>query len=353
MKTAVNQDEVRRLNDIKVLEALMHGPLTRRELQSMTALSWGGITNTVNRLIEAGYIIEKRSKSHGCGRTPAAAALTEADNFVLGVDVNHTGLTGCVAALTGSIISEHAAPADFSSPAALMACIENFIDGMLLPLQNRHIMALGLSMQGEVDILSGISLRLPQCPGWENVPIRGALSRRFGMDVYIAHDPDCMLHAYMADTGVRNAVLMRLDSSAGLAAAVGGMLIQGAGLMEAAHMIIDPDGPRCICGMRGCLNAYVAAAGESENFSNLAKPMAVTAHNLIQLFRPEMLVFGGELMAHEAMFMPRFHKKFSEISCHSGNIRIQTVSDARLAMRGAALIAAERAVKALDIRENT
>jgi len=138
MKTAVNQDEVRRLNDIRVLEALMRGPLTRRELQSMTALSWGGITNTVNRLIEAGYIVEKRSQNRGCGRTPAAASLTEEDNFILGIDVNHTGLTGCVTALTGSIISEHAARADFSSPAALMACIEAFIDGILQPLQTRQ-----------------------------------------------------------------------------------------------------------------------------------------------------------------------------------------------------------------------
>lgn len=353
MKTAVNQDEVRRSNDVQVLESLMHGPLTRRELQSITSLSWGGITNTINRLMEAGYIVEHRSINRRCGRTPALAALTEEDNYVLGVDVNHTGLTGCVTALTGKIISSHTMHADFSSPDALMNCIESFIFSILRPLNGRHIMALGISMQGEVDIHTGISLRLPQCTGWENMPIRDHLSRKLGMNVYIAHDPDCMLHAYMADTGTRSAVLMRLDNSVGMAASVEGVLIQGPGLMEAAHMILDPAGPECICGMRGCLNAYVSAAGDTGNYTALAKPLAMTAHNLIQLFRPEKLVFAGELMEQADLFMPLFQREFAGISCHFNRIDIQTVSDAQLAMRGAALIAAEQAVKALDIREKT
>jgi len=349
MKTAVNQDEVRRLNDIRVLEALMRGPLTRRELQSMTALSWGGITNTVNRLIEAGYIVEKRSQNRGCGRTPAAASLTEEDNFILGIDVNHTGLTGCVTALTGSIISEHAARADFSSPAALMACIEAFIDGILQPLQTRHIMVLGLSMQGEVDIHTGISLRLPQCPGWENMPIRDALSRRFGMDVHIAHDPDCMLHACLAEAPAKDALLMRLDTNVGMAVSINGRMITGCGLMEAGHMVVDPAGPVCSCGRRGCLAAYAARCMQGE-YSAIEAPLALAVQGLIQLFRPSRVILAGDMMAHAPRFMAGFMEKYSALGCSA---EIVMLSDALSAMRGAALIAADAATDDLDINEET
>lgn len=351
MKTVNNQDEVRRANDSRIIEALMNGPMTRRELQKAASLSWGGITNTVNRLIDAGYITEQRCQGSRCGRTPAMAALREDDNLIVGIDVNHTGLTGCVTALTGKILSEYSAEADFSSPAALIDSIESFVEATLSGLSGKHVLTLGVSMQGEVDVNSGISLRLPQCAGWQDVALRDILAKRFGLNVYIAHDPDCMLHAYLSSSGMQDAILMRLDSSVGLAVSVGGRLIQGAGLMEAAHMIIDPHGPECRCGMRGCLNAYVAACNKPEGYAALAGPLAVAIHNIVQLFRPKTVVFAGELMEHADMFMDKFRNIFAEISCHSGKVDIQTISHAQLAMRGAALIASECAVRALDIRE--
>ena len=353
MKTAINQDELRRANDVRVMEMLRTSPRTRRELQAITGLSWGGITNTVNRLADAGYIVEKKTSTRGSGRNPALAALRNDDNFVIGLDVNHTGLSACVTSLGGDIISESRADADFSSPVALLDCIESFAARVLAGLSGKHVMAIGLSMQGEVDTTGGISLLIPQCAGWKNVPICDILSHKFSKSVFIAHDPDCMLHAYMESTGATDAVLMRLDRSVGLAAAVNGRLIQGAGLMEAAHMVIDPRGPRCSCGMRGCLNAYVAACESEGAFASLAEPLAVTAHNMIQLFRPREIILAGELMENAGMFMDEFGSCFAGISCHAEKTEIKTVSDARLAMRGAALIAAEGAIKALDIREKT
>ncbi len=84
------------------------------------------MTNTVNRLMQAGYIMERKSDAHGCGRTPGILELNAADNYVLGVDVNDAGLTACVMNLRGEALSEHAASADFPSPKALMQSILAF-----------------------------------------------------------------------------------------------------------------------------------------------------------------------------------------------------------------------------------
>ena len=145
---------------------------------------------------------------------------------------------------------------------------------------------------------------------------------------------------------------MRLDRSIGLAVSLNGDILRGPGILEAAHMVIDPNGPLCSCGRHGCLNAYVAGCADTGSFDILAGPLALTTHNLVQLFRPEVIVLAGALMERGGIFMDSFMENFRKISCHADRVRIETVCDARSAMRGAALTAAEGAVNALDIREN-
>ena len=352
MQSTANQDNRRRMNDSRVISMLRKGPLTRRELQQLTALSWGGVTNTVNRLIESGYIKEEKAPAHkSSGRTPGRLFLTEDDNLVAGIDVNMTGLTGCVMNLSGEILWEDSSPADHSSKEALLECITAFASALIARRPSARFLAAGISMQGEVDQENGVSVKLSQVPQWHNVPLRDIMQRMLNIPVWVAHDPDCMLHACMAETGVKDAVLLRLDENVGMAAAVSGRMITGCGLMEAGHMVIDPSGPRCRCGLNGCLTAYVAQcerSGSPEAFAALAEPLAVTIHNLIQIFRPEKVVLAGDLMISRDKFVPGLERAFARISPHPF-AAVEIISDARGAMRGAALIAAENAIENIDI----
>ena len=354
MQPSVNQDNMRRLNDSMVIAMLRNGPLTRRELQFRTLLSWGGVTNTVNRLIESGYLKEEKSVvRQASGRTPSQLSLVADNNLVVGVDVNMTGLTGCIMNLRGEILREAAAQADRSSSDGFMSSIISFTKGLVARKPGARFLAAGISMQGEVDQENGVSVRLSQLPQWRNIPLRDIVSHALGIPVWIAHDPDCMLHAYMTDTGTKDAVLLRLDGDAGMAAAVSGRIITGCGLMEAGHMVIDPSGPRCSCGLSGCLTAYVSACertGSDSDFHALAEPLAVTAHNLMQIFRPERLVLAGDLMRSRDRFAAGLESAFLQISSHPYST-IEIISDARGAMRGAALIAADKAIDNLDIKE--
>lgn len=303
--------------------------------------------------MQAGYIIERKSDARGCGRTPGVLEINAADNYVLGMDVNDTGLTACVMDLRGETLSRHSAPADFSSPKALMQSIFAFSDSALAAHTGKRILAIGVSMQGELDPARGVSLRLPQCPGWKNVPIRAALSAYFGTDVYVAHDPDCMLYNYIETRGGKNVALIRLDKSAGLAAAINGRIVQGSGTMEIAHMIVDPLGPACSCGARGCLDAYLTACARGEApVSALVTPLATSAHNVIRLFNPETLVLSGELMEKSSLFYGEFINTLRNFFGTGIETKLAAICDASAAMRGAALIAIEGTIAALDIREN-
>ena len=85
-----------------------------------------------------------------------------------------------------------------------------------------------------------------------------------------------------------------------------------------------------------------------EAFAALAEPLAVTIHNLIQIFRPEKVVLAGDLMISRDKFVPGLERAFARISPHPF-AAVEIISDARGAMRGAALIAAENAIENIDI----
>lgn len=351
MKQFVGQNTMRRVNCANMLELIRScGPLTRRQIEAATGLSWGGVTNVVNRLIGAGYIIERKSDSSGAsGRTPSVLELNGEDHFALGVDVNDTGLSACVVNLKGDVLTECAAPADFSAPDAVLMCLQNFIRQTLEKYSDRHILSIGISMQGEVDGRNGLSVRLPQCPGWQNVPLKALIEETFGLETIIAHDPDCMLNSYLSRSEDENVVLLRLDRSVGMAAALRGKILYGSGLWEAAHMIVDPAGPLCRCGSRGCLETYVRACGVGKTVSlaamkTLAGPLSSAVLTLIRLFRPQTMVLCGELMKYQE----HFWKPFADAVEKTG-VDICTVADARSAMEGAALLAVKQAIRQIEI----
>ncbi len=345
MTVSANASVMRSSNDIRVISLLRGGPLTRRELQQHTSLSWGGITNTVNRLADAGFIKEHKSETRQIsGRTPCRVSLREDDNLVIGLDVNSTGLTGCVMSLTGKTLSKKSAVSDYSSAGGLLNAIDRLLASLISDYPDARYIAAGISMQGEVDSANGISVRLSQVDGWENIPLCKIISEKFGFPVYIAHDPDCMLHSCITDSGVTNGILLRIDTAIGMAAVVSGRMLTGCGLLEAGHMITDPNGPVCTCGAKGCLSAYLKKGTVSE----IAEQLSNAVHNLIQLFRPDTLILTGELVEKHPEFISEFNAAFKKLPYHV-NTDIITLSDTHSAMKGAALIAADNALNSIDI----
>lgn len=356
MKQIKGQDDLSRANSSLALDLIrISGGLTRRQLEAATGLSWGGVTNTVNRLMSAGYIIERKdTESTGSGRTPCVLEINGDDNLVLGVDVNDTGLTACIMGMNSKVHCEYSGKTDFSSPDALIRCLTAFVEEVLSMHSDRRFLAVGISMQGEVDGVRGVSVRLPQCPGWENVPLKEILEEKFDRSVVIGHDPDCMLLSEMEEADEENVVLMRLDKSVGLAAALRGDILYGSGLWEAAHMIIDPNGPKCCCGARGCLDAYVSAchAGEAADetaLHALERPLAVAMHNLICLFRPETFILCGDLMKCRDVFYDGVLNELAGIGDEKRIPDIRPVADAKAAMRGAALLGIKYAVGHIEL----
>jgi predicted NBD/HSP70 family sugar kinase len=122
----------------------------------------------------------------------------------------------------------------------------------------------GLVVPGMVDQKTGRVLNAPQL-GWRDVDIRDALAEATGFDVHVENAPiACALaHMWLGERGgdaPRDFVYVTVSDGVGTGLVVNGEVVRGhnntAG--EFGHVPIDPRGPECLCGSRGCLEAYTS-----------------------------------------------------------------------------------------------
>jgi glucokinase len=129
-------------------------------------------------------------------------------------------------------------------------------------LHKRDILGLGIGVPGPVDSLKGIVHFFPNIPGWKEVKLASILRKELRLPVFLDNDAKMMARAEYAlgsGRGYRNVLCITLGTGVG-----GGIIINGElyrGLDNAAgefgHLPINEDGPRCNCGGKACLEAYV------------------------------------------------------------------------------------------------
>jgi len=121
--------------------------------------------------------------------------------------------------------------------------------------------AVGVSFGGPVR--EGVVLLSHHVPDWEDFPLAEWLRERFGVPVAVENDANAAALGewrYGAGRGTRHFLYVTVSTGIGGGIVIGGELYRGAdGLAgEIGHIVVDPDGPRCTCGRRGCLEALAA-----------------------------------------------------------------------------------------------
>lgn len=123
-------------------------------------------------------------------------------------------------------------------------------------------------------------------PAWREFPLRAAVSERFpGLPVRVHNDAVCVAageHWRGAGRGRGNVLGMVVSTGVGGGLVLGGRLVDGASgnAGHIGHVVVDPDGPDCACGGRGCLEA-------------IARGPAVTAWARENGWRPRAGAAGG------------------------------------------------------------
>ncbi len=232
-------------------------------------------------------------------------------------------------------------------------------------LQDRRLVGIGVGSTGPTDTDRGLLLNPLTMPGWLDVPIVAALQERFKVPVSLENDADAAaLGEYWQgaarplhpdDPPVRRLYAVTVGTGVGTAFIHAGQVVRGAQGFhpEGGHMVVDPSGPECYCGGRGCLESLcsgtaigrsarqrLTASPESGNLllglaggsieavdarlvaeaarqgdplasqviSDAANGLALGIFNILMLFYPEMIVLSGGVMRSSDLFMPAVEK---------------------------------------------
>jgi glucokinase len=196
------------------------------------------------------------------------------------------------------------------------------------------VAAAGVGVPGLFDEATGRTLLLPNLPAaWNGYRLRGPLADRLGVPTALINDARAFALAESrlgAAAGCSTVVCLTLGTGVGGGVVIDGRLRFGphgrAG--EVGHQVIDPDGPPCGCGNRGCVEAFAAgpalcrlagrdspeavfaaaAAGDPRAeaaVKAVVGRLAVGIANLVTVLWPERVVVGGGVAAAgERLFAP-------------------------------------------------
>jgi len=139
-------------------------------------------------------------------------------------------------------------------------------------LAGRSPAAVGVSFGGPVDFPRGLVRLSHHVRGWENVPLRDLMAREFGCPAFVDNDANVAAlgeHRFGAGRGVNDLMYITVSTGVGGGWILGGRPWRGhAGMAgEIGHTVVDPAGPLCLCGKRGCVERlasgpYMAADWE-------------------------------------------------------------------------------------------
>ena len=132
-------------------------------------------------------------------------------------------------------------------------------------LKREQIHAISAGAPGVVNSETGIVLFSPNLP-WRNYDIRTPIEKKFGVPFYIGNDVNVGVlgeYKYGAGRGYKNIVGLFVGTGMGGGLILNGKLFTGNEFKAAeyGHMILDPEGPLCGCGQRGCLEAFSSKKG--------------------------------------------------------------------------------------------
>ncbi len=185
-------------------------------------------------------------------------------DLVVGVDIGGTKTAILVCEADGTVRARHVAPTAVGSPDRAANAIASLVSAALMEAaaSPEDVQALGVGVPGRVDRQRG-HVTLAVNLDWHDLPLGPRLEARLGIPTIVENDVRAAalgLHRRRLFGQVESIALLAIGTGISAGVVLDGVLHRGAnGLAgEIGHAIIEPGGPRCACGNRGCFEAVAA-----------------------------------------------------------------------------------------------
>ncbi|MBI4549758.1 MAG: ROK family protein [Candidatus Omnitrophica bacterium] len=270
--------------------------------------------------------------------------------ILAGIDIGGTKISVLLVDPKGTILSRKQIPTRTGKSSR--AAIRELTDALRVLLQARkrdRLLGIGVGLPGPVNPAQGLVPWSPNLRGWEGIPLKRILEKKFRVPVRMDNDANAAGYGekiFGAGKNARDFVYMTVSTGIGGGLVLGGRVHRGASFCggEVGHMTIVPGGHLCNCGKNGCLEAYAsgtaiarearrriksgarsligtlsprlsdisaitvtqaAAAGDrvaSEIFRDAGVYLGIGIATLMNVLNPSMIVLGGSVIKAARFF---------------------------------------------------
>jgi predicted NBD/HSP70 family sugar kinase len=248
-----------------LLEVLRHGPLSRSQLAERLGLSPPTLTRLCTPLIEAGLFQETevlRGKRSGRPSRPIDV-VPDAAHFV-GVKLTADEAHGVLTNLRAELRGRAHLPLTDTDPSAVAAVVADLVHGLSAPVSS--VTSLGVSLGG--DAPDHRTVRHAPFLGWDDVPLSDLLEEATGLTTILDNDLVALAraeHWFGSARDSRHFAVITLGAGTGFGLVVHDQVVESpdAGVGLLGHFPLDPLGPRCLEGHRGCAATMLSIPGIS------------------------------------------------------------------------------------------
>lgn len=255
------QTEARREANLALLLRTLRarGPLSRAQLATTSGLSPATVSGLLADLDRRG-LTEPAGTTTTQGRPGRLVRLRPGAVCGVGLDVHPGHLGATVTDLTGEVHLRRQTACDTTAPEHALDRLAELVHRVLADVPDAGRAGVTVAVPGRADHRAGTATatRLR----WHEVAVVDGLAARTGLPIALLHvDTEANLAAWAEHDAdpVDHLVYLTGDHDVAAGVVAGGVLLRGADNRagEIGHVVLDPQGPYCGCGRRGCWTAHV------------------------------------------------------------------------------------------------
>jgi predicted NBD/HSP70 family sugar kinase len=371
-----SSEHARNINRDIVLEIIRsRQPIARADLARASGLQPSTISAIVEQLLEEKWVTEGAIARRPRGRRPTLLSLND-ELVILAADVRPHQAIVAVVDLNGRFLAREVIPLVSEPKLAILKLVER-MEAMRSAHRDHSFEGVGISMPGRIDPESQRLILAPNLK-WGNCDVKSVVEEKMKLQVELANAANATLLSELWSgrlDGVRDAVLVTVSEGVGTAILANGQVITGRnGLAgEFGHSPIDPSGPVCGCGQRGCWEVFASSAAALRYYAELRpKGRAVTIHDLLNMaeegdataiaavsrqatfigrglrlitaaLAPEVILITGDITTSWPRFGPIIQNGLENTMLTGRPPRLEITSDGELSrLRGAAAVVLQR-----------
>lgn len=262
LRRGTNLPRMGDFNQSVVLEAIRRSEgLSRIELVEATGLSAQTVTNITRRLLDHGLIEEGGRTIKGPGKPRTTLRLIPRSRLSAGVHLDPALMTFVLLDLTGAVIARSVRRTPANDPLRIIRAMGQAVEELIARtgVDRASIAGVGVAAPGPLDAERGTVIDPPKLHEWHRVPLREALAEETGLPVTLEKDTTAAVFAELwtgDDPPDASLLFVYLGMGIGTGLVRDGEVVRGSSrnVGEVGHIIVDPDGPPCGCGRRGCVD---------------------------------------------------------------------------------------------------